>query len=95
MYSLFATVPIIALGICDRNQISDAEDNSYMHVDDTYYDYNDQYTSAPYRYYVCMPYEYYVAISTLLMICLAGFVFISILILNKIKDHETTVHIAL
>ena len=42
---------------------------------------------------VCMQYQYYVAISTLIMICFATFICMTIVILNKIKDHQTTVQI--
>eukprot|EP01084_Bolivina_argentea_P253755 426370_1 len=42
---------------------------------------------------VCMQYQYYVAISTLIMICFATFICMTIVILNKIKDHQTLVHV--
>ena len=42
---------------------------------------------------VCMQYQYYVAISTLIMICFATFICMTVIILNKIKDHQTMVHV--
>mmetsp|Transcript_5189 Transcript_5189/g.8728 ORF Transcript_5189/g.8728 Transcript_5189/m.8728 type:complete len:194 (-) Transcript_5189:203-784(-) len=44
---------------------------------------------------VCMQYQYYVVISTLIMVCFATFICMTIIILNKIKDHQTIVHIRL
>ena len=78
--------------ICGTS-ISNAEDPSY--TNDIKNDY-DSYTDDYYGFdpeLVCMQYQYYIAISTLIMICFASFVCMTVIILNKIKDHQTVVHI--
>merc|ERR1719203_764117 len=40
---------------------------------------------------VCMEYQYYFAISILVMVSFASFICLSMLILNKIKDHHTII----
>ena len=77
--------------------IANAEDApSYT---DNNYNMNNNLNNNGNQYYgfnpelVCMQYQYYVAISTLIMICFATFICMTVIILNKIKDHQTLVHV--
>ena len=87
----------VAAFICSGSTTSivNAED-APAYSDDMGWDNNQNYD---YDYYgfnpelVCMQYQYYVAISTLIMVCFATFICMTVIILNKIKDHQTMVHV--
>eukprot|EP00483_Globobulimina_turgida_P010324 UN10344 len=81
------------IGKCNRPVICVSQKLANYNADDIPR-YTDEYNGYEFDpELVCMQYQYYVAISALIMICFATFICLTFTILNKIKDHQTMVHV--